>query len=82
MIYTNNAECEIIFLRSSLFNRTGRNYFPYICRTIDDRTYKQILDKKGFQGMRSNRKRGYLVVELETAEINSRRIASAAALPF
>ena len=24
MIYTNNAECEIIFLRSSLFNRTGR----------------------------------------------------------
>ena len=27
-------------------------------------------------------KRGYLVVELETAEINSRRIASAAALPF
>ena len=57
-------------------------YFPYIYRTIDDRTYKQILDKKGFQRMRSNRKRGYLVVELETAEINSRRIASAAALPF
>ena len=57
-------------------------YFPYICRTIDDRTYKQILDKKGFQRMCSNRKRGYLVVELETAEINSRRIASAAALPF
>lgn len=27
MIYTNNAECEIIFLRSSLFNRTGRKYF-------------------------------------------------------
>ena len=25
MIYTNNAECEIICLRSSLFNRTGRN---------------------------------------------------------
>lgn len=24
MIYNNNAECEIIFLRSSLFNRTGR----------------------------------------------------------
>ena len=59
-----------------------KTFFPYICRTIDDRTYKQILDKKGFQGMRSNRKRGYLVVELETAEINSRRIASAAALPF
>ena len=59
-----------------------KNYFPYICRTIDDRTYKQILYKKGFQRMRSNRKRGYLVVELETAEINSRRIASAAALPF
>ena len=59
-----------------------KNYFPYICRTIDDRTYKQILDKKGFQRMRSNRKRGYLVVELEAAKINSRRIASAAALPF
>ena len=59
-----------------------KNNFPYICRTIDDRTYKQILDKKGFQRMRSNRKRGYLAVELETAEINSRRIASAAALPF
>ena len=59
-----------------------KNNFPYICRIIDDRTYKQILDKKGFQRMRSNRKRGYLVVELETAEINSRRIASAAALPF
>ena len=30
MIYTNNAECEIIFLRSSLFNRTGRIIFPAI----------------------------------------------------
>ena len=29
MIYTNNAECEIIFLRSSLFNRTGRKIFIY-----------------------------------------------------
>ena len=29
MIYTNNAECEIIFLRSSLFNRTGRNLTNY-----------------------------------------------------
>ena len=51
-------------------------------RPISLRTLCQILDKKGFQRMRSNRKRGYLVVELETAEINSRRIASAAALPF
>ena len=59
-----------------------KNYFPYICWTIDDRTYKQILDKKGFQRMRSGNKRGYMLVELEAAEINSRRIASAAALPF
>ena len=51
-------------------------------RPISLRTLCQILDKKGFQRMRSNRKRGYLVVELEAAEINSRRIASAAALPF
>ena len=29
MIYNNNAECEIIFLRSSLFNRTGRNIFLF-----------------------------------------------------
>ena len=59
-----------------------KNYFPYICRTIDDRTYKQILDKKGFQRMRSGNKRGYMLVELEAAEINSRRIAVSANLPF
>ena len=35
MIYTNNAECEIIFLRSSLFNRTGRIVFPDPIHTFD-----------------------------------------------
>ena len=40
------------------------------------------LDKKGFQRMRNGNRRGYLVVELEATEINSRRIASTADLPF
>ena len=51
-------------------------------RPIPLRTLCQVLDNKGFQRMRSNRKRGYLVVELEATEINSRRIASTADLPF
>lgn len=37
MIYTNNAECEIIFLRSSLFNRTGRYFFQLLSyHMVDD----------------------------------------------
>lgn len=32
MIYNNNAECEIIFLRSSFFNRTGRKISSRVCR--------------------------------------------------
>ena len=51
-------------------------------RPIPLRTLCQVLDNKGFQRMRSNRKRGYLVVELEATEINSRRIASSADMPF
>ena len=51
-------------------------------RPIPLRTLCQILDKKGFQRMRNGNRRGYLVVELEATEINSRRIASTADLPF
>ncbi|MGM9779962.1 MAG: hypothetical protein ACI3ZD_16755 [Prevotella sp.] len=53
-----------------------------IHRPIPLRTLCQILDKKGFQRMRNGNRRGYLVVELEATEINSRRIASTADLPF
>ena len=65
-------------------NKTLIPVYPSCLSTLahNDVTLCEILDKKGFQRMRSNRKRGYLVVELETAEINSRRIASAAAPPF
>ena len=51
-------------------------------RPIPLRTLCQVLDNKGFQRMRSNRKRGYLVVELEATEINSSRIASSGTIPF
>ena len=34
MIYNNNAECEIIFLRSSLFNRTGRKIFETLSSPV------------------------------------------------
>ena len=51
-------------------------------RTIPLRTLCQVLDNKGFQRMRSNRKRGYLVVELEATEINSNRIAASGTMPF
>ena len=51
-------------------------------RPIPLRTLCQILDNKGFQRMRNGNKRGYLVVELEATEINSRRIASSGSLPF
>lgn len=51
-------------------------------RPIPLRTLCQVLDNKGFQRMRSNRKRGYLVVELEVTEINSNRIAASGAMPF
>ena len=51
-------------------------------RPIPLRTLCQILDNKGFQRMRSNRKRGYLVVELEATEINSNRIAASGTMPF
>ena len=51
-------------------------------RPIPLRTLCQVLDNKGFQRMRSNRKRGYLVVELEATEINSSRIAASGTMPF
>ena len=51
-------------------------------RPIPLRTLCQVLDNKGFQRMRNGNKRGYLVVELEAAEINSRRIASTGVMPF
>ena len=51
-------------------------------RPIPLRTLCQVLDNKGFQRMRSNRKRGYLVVELEATEINSNRIAAFGTMPF
>ena len=51
-------------------------------RPIPLRTLCQVLDNKGFQRMRSNRKRGYLVVELEAPEINSNRIAASGTMPF
>ena len=53
-----------------------------IHRPIPLRTLCQVLDNKGFQRMRSNRKRGYLVVELEATEINSSRIAASGTMPF
>ena len=49
-----------------------------IHRPIPLRTLCQILDNKGYQRMRTTKKRGYLVVELETATINSNRIVSTA----
>ena len=51
-------------------------------RPIPLRTLCQVLDNKGYQRMRSNRKRGYLVVELEATEINSNRIAASGTMPF
>ena len=51
-------------------------------RPIPLHTLCQVLDNKGFQRMRSNRKRGYLVVELEATEINSNRIAASGTMPF
>ena len=51
-------------------------------RSIPLRTLCQVLDNKGFQRMRSNRKRGYLVVALEATEINSNRIAASGTMPF
>ena len=42
-------------------------------RPIPLRTLCQVLDNKGFQRMRSNRKRGYLVVELEATEIKGHK---------
>ena len=53
-----------------------------IHRPIPLRTLCQMLDNKGYQRMRSNRKRGYLVVELEATEINSSRIAASGTMPF
>ena len=40
-------------------------------RPIPLRTLCQILDNKGYQRMRTTKKRGYLVVELEATEINN-----------
>ena len=51
-------------------------------RPIPLRTLCQVLDNNGYQRMRSNRKRGYLVVELEATEINSNRIAASGTMPF
>ena len=53
-----------------------------IHRPIPLRTLCQILDNKGYQRMRTTKKRGYLVVELEATEINSSRIATTGTLPF
>ena len=46
------------------------------------RTLCQILDNKGYQRMRNGNRRGYLVVELEATEINSRRMMVSADMPF
>ena len=51
-------------------------------RPIPLRTLCQVLDNKGFQRMRHMNKRGYLLVELEATEINSRRIAASGTMPF
>ena len=51
-------------------------------RPIPLRTLCQVLDNKGYQRMRHMNKRGYLVVELEATEINSRRIAASGTMPF
>ena len=51
-------------------------------RPIPLRTLCQVLDNKGYQRLRTNKKRGYLVVELEATEINSSRIASSGTMPF
>ena len=49
MIYTNNAECEIIFLRSSLFNRTGRKFFFFFYpHTLTFRLKRPVY--RGFSG--------------------------------
>ena len=41
-----------------------------------------VSDNKGYQRLRTNKKRGYLVVELEATEINSSRIAATGTMPF
>ena len=51
-------------------------------RPIPLRSLCQVLDNKGYQRMRSNRKRGFLVVELEATEINNSRIAASGTMPF
>ena len=51
-------------------------------RPIPLRTLCQVLDNKGYQRLRTNKKRGYLVVELEATEINSNRIAASGTMPF
>ena len=38
--------------------------------------------RKGYQRMRNGNRRGYLVVELEATEINSRRMMVSADMPF
>ena len=53
-----------------------------IHRPIPLRTLCQVLDNKGYQRMRHMNKRGYLLVELEATEINSRRIAASGTMPF
>ena len=65
-------------------NKTLIPVYPSCLSTLahNDVTLCEILDKKGFQRMRSGNKRGYMLVELEAAEINSRRIAVSANLPF
>ena len=47
-------------------------------KPVQLRVLSQILDRKGFQKVRQGHKgtRGYLVVELETSEVNSGRIVS------
>ena len=53
-----------------------------IRRPIPLRTLCQVLDRKGYLRVRSGNKRGYLMVELEASEINSRRLVMPADAPF
>ena len=55
-----------------------------IKKPISIRALNAILDRKGFQRTRNGHKgtRGYLVVELDTATVNSNRIKSTEKLPF
>ena len=90
MIYNNNAECEIIFLRSSLFNRTGRNfsqqekkdfYTKITGHTSNHIKYRNIeWDKPSPTVVAHLHKDGYMFIHPDIEQLRSVTIREAALL--